>query len=299
VFSEEGVEKVDRRVKSLCARYKDDPLLIGYHYTDIPCWDQIELWVDSIIKTKDTPGKRVYVDFVKKRYSDIKEWNYAHGTDYKDFDDILEDDDPHKRTVFSWAGRVDRPRIIEDDKAFLGLISRQYYKVLGEAFRRYDPNHLILGDQFDGNEGVPEPVLRSMREYVDVLSIEYYPVDHYRGYEFHDALLAKYHNIVEKPVFLTDSAFSVPCRTMPAPRGPQVSDQYERGKKYTEYFNHIFSIPFVIGWGWCGYIDSNLERQPLFQHSGLKNELDEPHVECVNQIRETNKTLYEVASRTR
>jgi len=297
VFSEEWTKTVEENVKPLCIKHKNDPLLIGYHFVDIPCWEQVTLWADTIIKNRDTPGKRTYVDLMKERYSDIREWNLVHATNYKDFDDLLEDNDPHKRDVPSWAGRVDRPRIIEDDIAFLGLIASRYYHVLGETFRRYDPNHLILGDRFDGNEGVPDIVLRSMGEYVDVLSIQYYPVDHYRNYGSHNALISDYQKIAKKPVFLADSAFSVSCETMPSTMGPLVSDQYERGRKYTEYFRNIFSIPFVIGWCWCGYIDSNLKTEPLWQHSGLKNELDEPYIECVDQIRRTNKTLYEVASK--
>jgi len=304
VFSEEWARTVERQVKALCSKHKNDPLLIGYHYVDIPAWDQVTAWVDAIIKTGGrgkalSPGKIAYLDLMKKRYSDIKEWNYAHGTNYKDFEDILRDSDPHKRNVTSWAGRVDRPRIIEDDKAFLGLIAHQYYRVLGENFRRYDPNHLILGDRYDANEGVPEIVLKNMREYVDVLGLQYYPVDHYRAYESHDARITKYHEITGKPVFMTDSAFSVSCRTMPAPYGPPVSDQKERGEKYAEYFRKIFSMPFVIGWCWCGYIDSNLNRERVWQHSGLKNEFDEPYVECIEKIRQTNKILYEIASKAK
>ena len=39
--------------------------------------------------------------------------------------------------------------------------------------RTYDQNHLILGDRYNGNKGIPTPVLKAMQPFVDVLSIQY------------------------------------------------------------------------------------------------------------------------------
>ena len=33
---------------------------------------------------------------------------------------------------------------------FLGAVADQYYKVISEAVRRADPNHLLLGDRYSG-----------------------------------------------------------------------------------------------------------------------------------------------------
>jgi len=297
VFSDEWKVKVENVLEPLCKQYRDDPLFIGYCYVDIPCWDQVELWVESIIKTTDTPGKMAYVKLMRERYPDIGDWNSAHNTNYRDFDDIIEDTDPHKRSIKSWAGFTDRDRINDDDHAFLGHIASRYYEVLGETIRRNDGNHLIIGDRYDGNHGVPEEVLRSTGKYTDVLGIQYYPVDHYRGYEHHNSVIKQYYEIVGKPVFLVDLAFSVPSRTMPAPFGAHVSDQRERGRKYAEYFKNAFEIPFVIGMGWCGYIDGSYNVEPLWQHSGIIDEFDEPHEDFIEQVKKTNETLYSIAAR--
>lgn len=43
--------------------------------------------------------------------------------------------------------------------------------------RRYDSYHLLLGDCYDGNPGIPEFVLQEARPYVDALSLQYYQLD--------------------------------------------------------------------------------------------------------------------------
>ncbi|MCO5574782.1 hypothetical protein L7F22_028574 [Adiantum nelumboides] len=59
------------------------------------------------------------------------------------------------------------------ERALYDVASR-YYETIATAIRRYDPDHLILGDRFNGNKGIPEPVLRAMAPHVDVLSVQYF-----------------------------------------------------------------------------------------------------------------------------
>src|SRR3954468_15656066 len=45
------------------------------------------------------------------------------------------------------------------DKKLYDVASR-YYQTIVTAIRRYVPDHLVLGDRYNGNKGIPEPVLR-------------------------------------------------------------------------------------------------------------------------------------------
>ena len=64
-----------------------------------------------------------------------------------------------------------------DDAKFLRLIARQYFKVVGEAPRKNDPNHLFFGDRFMFATVVPV-VMEEMLPYVDAIAIQrlYTPV---------------------------------------------------------------------------------------------------------------------------
>ncbi|MCP6135344.1 hypothetical protein NL393_39800, partial [Klebsiella pneumoniae] len=71
--------------------------------------------------------------------------------------------------------------------------------------RRYDPHHLILGDRFNGNKGIPEPVLRAMAPHVDVLSVQYFtePTDASRR-GMRDDLARWRAQCGDKPVIVAD-----------------------------------------------------------------------------------------------
>jgi hypothetical protein len=44
----------------------------------------------------------------------------------------------------------------EREKRLYDVASR-YYETIMTAIRRYDPDHLILGDRYNGNKGIPSP----------------------------------------------------------------------------------------------------------------------------------------------
>lgn len=46
-------------------------------------------------------------------------------------------------------------------------IASRYYETITKHIRRYDANHLILGDHYNSNKGIPSPVLRAMQPFVD------------------------------------------------------------------------------------------------------------------------------------
>lgn len=56
----------------------------------------------------------------------------------------------------------------------IGEIAERYYSTIVKAIKEQDPNHLILGDRYNGNKGIPESVLHAMSKYVDVLSVQYF-----------------------------------------------------------------------------------------------------------------------------
>ena len=70
---------------------------------------------------------------------------------------------PHAAGRF-WPGFDGLSQEEHDKKLF--EVATQYYKTITEAIRRYDPNHLILGDRYNGNKGIPEAALRAMVPFV-------------------------------------------------------------------------------------------------------------------------------------
>ena len=171
-----------------------------------------------------------------------------------------------------------------------GGILRRYYTTIAGAIRRYDPNHLLLGDRYKADRairldgarvrGVLDEALEAMRDTVDVLCLEYYRPD--KAFETN---LERWHGICQKPVLLADSAYHAPTDAlkMPPTSPTYVPDQAARGKAYVNFGRRAYGNPLVIGWHWCAFGRSPARR------SGLLDGNDRPYHECVEPMRRFNR----------
>ena len=114
VFDPKIQARLDAGVKANCFRSLSHPHnVIGYCWTDLGSWPL------------DNPSGRNWVDFIRGLPQE------APGQK------------AYQKFLSTWEGD-DKPR----DQAFLRLIAREYFHVVGGAQRKYDPDHLIFGDRF-------------------------------------------------------------------------------------------------------------------------------------------------------
>lgn len=293
IYSESWRNGCEEKIARECGRLKNEKRLIGYFFSDVPVWYQVDRWVDALLQVPgEAPGKKKYVEKMKERYKDdIDAWNRVYGTVYKRFEEIAEN--PFRRKSVN-----DRSAVLQDDEAFIRTVARDYYSFINSTIRKYDSNHLLLGDKYDGNAGIPPFVLEEAKEYIDGLAVQYYQID---PLEDHMSRIDYWQGLVDKPVLDTDSSFNVPKLKMPDPYGPHCATQYERGLRHKRYTEAFFGKPYAVGWLWCGYIDGlkgsgKPGTQEIHQHGGLKNEFDEPHTASTEIITQTNRNIYKTAS---
>jgi hypothetical protein len=170
-----------------------------------------------------------------------------------------------------------------DDEA-LAAIATKYYQTMHDALRAYDAEHLILGDRFNGNVGIPDAVLDTMGDYVDVLSVQYFPdpTDASRRQMRDD--LARWHERTGKPVLIADIGNW--CATAHNPqRASELPDQHARAQDYVAAFAAVKDEPWLIGWHWCSYSE-NYSRG-----WGMKDPEDEPYAELVAPITAFNAAV--------
>ncbi len=227
VFGDQFAAHCDRVARETCAQLRNDPLLVGYFYSDAPNWPL-------------------------------------------------------------WAQQVGRDRIDE--------VARQYYNVIANSIRRYDPNHLLLGDRYKADRSIPldggrvsgvlPEVVAAAAESIDILSLEYYRP----GNSFDDDL-DRWHRLTGKPILLADSAYLAPTDVLhPSPDSPSyVPDQRARGEAYQRFGRRAYAKPMVIGWHWCA-LGRSRGRQ-----SGLLDGDDRPYKDAVDRMRQFNlEELYQV-----
>ena len=173
-------------------------------------------------------------------FVDIPAWiRHATGRDFPQLKDLSEEE---------------RERKVE-------MVAEKYYKTMCEAIRERDPNHLILGDRYNGNKGIPEGVLRAMTKYVDVLSVQYFvesPTDAAR--EKMQSDLKKWsEQCGGKPVLLADIGNFCPTEKNPNRKSGIEDGQKGRGKDYVESLSTVLDEPWFVGWHWCSY-QENMAR---------------------------------------
>ena len=188
-----------------------------------------------------------------------------------------------------WAGHEGYDLQKSPDRQQFQSLVAQYYRVIHDAIRRYDTDHLLLGDRYKGNRvipvgdevthGLPDCVLQAARETVDVLSIEYFARFETMREELH-----YWNSVFGKPILLADSAFLAPTDALSVSPDSEiyVRDQTARGAAYQEFAREAFSHPWIVGWHWCAFGRSKGRK------SGLLDGEDKPYEACVNLMRAFN-----------
>ena len=122
-FDPKVESRLEAGVKAYCRiNAKTSSNAIGYCWTDLGSWPLEnpagKNWVDFIRNLPpDAPGQKAYQSFMER-----------------------------------WDGEGGKAR----DQAFLRLIAREYFRIIGEAQRKHAPHHLVFGDRFAFNTLDPE-----------------------------------------------------------------------------------------------------------------------------------------------
>ena len=254
IFDSRVQQRLTQQVKQRCIENRDNPNLIGYYWTDLSAWPLKNSvgknWVDFIRDLPvDTPGRKAYAEFLK-----------------------------------TWKGGNAKAR----DLAFLQIIAREYFRVMGEANRKHDPDHLIFGDRFAFNTFVPE-VVKEMLPWVDGIAIQppFQPVFPKEKYK-------EIHELTKKPILICDFAIRFKDGDKSI-RGWKIQeDARTAGIHYSKYLHAALETPYIIGAFWCNPVDST----PNFGKTGIKQGLFEkglkPRPGLGEMVLELNKYIAKV-----
>jgi hypothetical protein len=177
----------------------------------------------------------------------------------------------HTRPKTHWKGPLFDPAKLDTEKGRKELyqMAERYYQVTRDAIRRYDKNHLILGDRYEANEPLEMEVVDAAKPYVDVLSFQ----------DFRDPVgnLKEWHERTGMPVLWADGSSVIIVETE--------SGVYRRndGPWYREALAGLRKNPGCIGAHLCGAYMRNRARR-----KGLLDENENPDEEMIAAIRKGN-----------
>lgn len=180
----------------------------------------------------------------------------------------------HVRPGNEWKGPIFDPEKLKAaaGRAELTRIATRYYQVTHDAIRRYDRNHLILGDRYEANALVADEVLLAAKPFVDVFSFQHFgPPAKIR------TDLARFAARTGKPVLLADSAGS-----QRLPDGTVRNDPV----KYRDTLLALREVPACVGFHLCGAYLRNRTR-----NRGLRGPDEVPDQVAIDGITAANQAM--------
>lgn len=224
IFDAAEQAKLEAKVKRLCDDNKDNPNLIAYCWTDLGAWP---------LKNST---KKNWVEFIKK----------------------LPENSPGKKTYNKYlSSSADK-----SDSGFLRLIAREYFRVMGQANKKYDPKHMIFGDRYSFNTIVPE-VLEEMLPWVDAIAIQPPFTAGFPKNKFDEL-----YRLTGKPIIICDFAIRFKDGDKNI-KGKLEDGPKDAGEAYSKYIKDALQTPYILGSFWCNPSDS----VGMFSKSGIKQGL--------------------------
>ena len=227
VFDPKEQNRLEAGVKSSCEKSLQHPEnVIGYCWTDLGAWPLNNStgnnWVDFMKSLPaDAPGQQAYQDFLR-----------------------------------TWPDDV----TTSQDQAFLRLIARKYFRIVGTANRKYDPDHLIFGDRFSFQTFDPA-IVKEMLPYVDAIAIQPYFME-----SFPQKKLDEMYALTGKPILLCDFAIRFQDGEKNIHAWKLADDSVTAGKAYAEYVKAALNTNYILGVFWCNPVDT----PKSFGNSGVK-----------------------------
>jgi hypothetical protein len=218
------------------------------------------------------------VNYLKEKYGTIDRLNEIWDCEYIEFDDLL--------PIAVYRAEDD---ILQADKlGFLRKIAKVYFETTSSLLKQYDPHRLNLGCRMVGNS-TPEVVFEVMKDYVDVLSFNFYSFDLPKRWLTHVS------EVADMPVMITEFSF---CAGRTAgfllstngARKVIVRDQERRAEAYDRFVKAAAAMPCMVGLHWFALYDYGTP-QGLIGNYGLLNLNDEPWEVFVEGVRKTHEFI--------
>lgn len=302
VFSTSFRDKLDRLAKKICTPLRDAKYCLGYAYFDMPDLKPVRRWhrrmfpdgglvypwvQDIRALPSNAAGKQQWMRILKRNHASAVKAAQVYAVD-----NITTWEDLAK--VTSWPVKPnDVRRVRKDAEDMLTALAEKWYGLHHELIRKYDPNHLLLGDKHDVGydksvEMIPDGVLNAIAKHTDVLMIQYYSF----YTDLHNATLRELHSKTGLPIINGDHSYSFKTSRHTKIKGLEVESFKAVANEYRRYMKGIMEDhPYMLGWWHCGYIEqwAPAGTKQLGQQSGFFSPFGKPNAELLSLVKEANE----------
>ncbi|MBS5530461.1 hypothetical protein KH017_06710 [bacterium] len=269
---------IRNRIDLVTARFRNDPMLIGYQFENENGWGYPEL--DVILA--DTEGKiaakRAFLELIAKRNQG--DAGRIFGKPDASVETLLEEKLP--------AWKV--PMKLRSE--FLLEASRRYHSILKAYLRSKDPDHLFLAaSHFDYQSA---EWIAGAAEYVDVLAFNEYDFEsRWIGTRL-AASLRKW----DRPFLVTEYSFTTTQRGYCYFRATSnAATELDRGLAFRSYVERLAANPLCVGSSYFLMYDQPATcrwKDTEAHNFGLLNVVDQPYREMISEVKKTNARLFNI-----
>ena len=187
----------------------------------------------------------------------------------------------------------------DDKKAFIAYCYDVYLQKVTTALKKYDPNHLFLGNRFNqwNYELVNPEMFKTAGKYVDVVSI-----NHYQKWEPDAEAMRNWEAWSGKPFMVTEFYTKGQDSGMGNTSGAGwvVKTQKDRGLFYQNFVNQLVKSKVCVGWHWFTYMDNDptntgSDSSNVDSNKGIVTWDLNRYDDCISQMRAINEHIYELA----
>ena len=257
-------------------RLKSDPWCLGYFVDNELSWSggsvdggRYGLAYGALAAPAAQPAKAAFRAQLQAKYGTVGQFNAAWGTNLAGWDAL---DAPYP------ASRTPNDAQKADMGAFVAAFARQYFTVVRDTLKKYDPNHLYLGCRFAGY--TPEAA-QAAGDVCDVVSFNVYrPRLDPKAWAFT--------RVLNKPCLIGEFHCGALDRGMFHPGLVSTPNQAARAAMYGDYMESVVDNPSFVGAHWFEDVDEPLTGRALDGENyniGFVTVTDTPYPEMVAAAR--------------
>ncbi|MGF7034820.1 hypothetical protein J2T17_005789 [Paenibacillus mucilaginosus] len=289
IFAPDAEQKIDATFASVLPQHENDEMLIGYFLDNEYDYHKFRREVPRL-KGSRAAIKLKLVSELEAKYGTIAAFNTAWGTAFTSFEEAKEQELPLKSSA-SW----------HDMNAFFELYMDTFYGTVSRIYRKYDSNHLLLGDRWITtpfhDTKLREILAEASGKYMDVISINYYTR------KLETDLLSEVHaKSGGKPILFSEFGYGTAEQGLKPLVPGAALNQNDRQLRYRNYVEGAASLSYVVGVHWFNYVDQagtgrywqGIGDWAERYNSGLLNVADRPYKTFLAGAMKSNYEIYQV-----
>jgi hypothetical protein len=249
IFHEQFALEIEAFARKDVAPRSNDRLLLGWFSDNELAWYADTLFEFHVTQPASSRTRRKLLEMVAEHYAG-------------DFEAIKNDFEIIGARNFAELEAGGQLNILPSSRGsdvvarFTGALAEQYYKVVHDAIRRHDPNHLILGDRYAWH--CPGAVAKAAAPYVDVISTNFDWPEAADGY-LPTGYLRNLHRVTGRPVLITEYYVAAKENRSGNKNTGQifltVNTQQERAAVFEKRLRTLASQPGIVGAHWFRFAD--------------------------------------------